>query len=147
MTGTCTTFYTTTPLLNLILPIYFYFLAKIEINFQFCAKFSDKLGCYWKYIGAARFFKFLKFVLKLQSSDWFGPFTQKINDKKFQTKISFWNDKDFCFYKLLCFPRDDVMVCVFKTMTNDKNCLKPFRETLLSQNDINVKLKWMSFPF
>ena len=70
-----------------ILPIYFYSLAKIEINFQFCAKFPDKLGCYWKYIDAARFFKFLKFVLKLQSSDWFGPFTQKINDKKFGTKI------------------------------------------------------------
>lgn len=70
-----------------ISPIYFYFLAKIEINFQFCAKFLDKLGCYWKYIDAARFFKFLKFVLKLQSSDWFGPFTQKINDKKFGTKI------------------------------------------------------------
>ena len=77
-----------------ISPIYFYFLAKIEINFQFCAKFSDKLGCYWKYIDAARFFKFLKFVLKLQSSDWFGPFTQKINDKTLKRKIQFSNDKD-----------------------------------------------------
>ena len=32
------------------------------------------------------FFKFLKFVFKLQSADWFGPFTSKINDKNFETK-------------------------------------------------------------
>ena len=45
--------------------------------------------------------------------------------KSLEQKFLFSNDKDFCFYKYFpcwCY-------IVFKTMTNDKNRLKPFRNT------------------
>ena len=98
-------------LVTIKLPIHelknLYHFSQIWNKFPICAKFLDKLGCYWKHktqhLQAARFFKFLKFVFKLQSSDWFGPFTPKINDKTLKRKIQFSNDKDLKSELLLYF--------------------------------------------